>query len=164
MGEVFVVENIKKMRVENGETQYLIEWAGYPGQDTWERKGNIMSEELLQEFHDKLAAGTLSGSEGECVPTTRRGSISKPKADMDLQTKLLHKKIMAETNRRDFPFGFSLGWTDLRVVSLEMVGQLTFYLIKYREEEEPEWTPSHLALEYCPDALNHYYDNQLKQL
>lgn len=34
----YEIEKIVKKKIEKGQTYYLVQWKGYPGQDTWEPK------------------------------------------------------------------------------------------------------------------------------
>ena len=52
--EIFVVEYIEKMRIENGKEEYFIKWHGYSRNEmTWEPRENLNCNDLLKKFEAK---------------------------------------------------------------------------------------------------------------
>ena len=50
---VFNAEKILRHRVQNGQTQYLVKWSGYPTSDaTWEPEENLFDPRLLENYQN----------------------------------------------------------------------------------------------------------------
>ena len=53
---IFNAEKILRHRVRNGQTQYLVKWAGYPASEaTWEPPEHLFDPRLLVDYHDPTA-------------------------------------------------------------------------------------------------------------
>ena len=49
---IFNAERLLKSRVQDGKTQYLVKWVGFPlNQSTWEDKENILGQRLFDNFN-----------------------------------------------------------------------------------------------------------------
>ena len=50
---VFNAEKILRHRVQNGQTQYLVKWSGYPTSEaTWEPEENLFDPRLLENYQN----------------------------------------------------------------------------------------------------------------
>ena len=51
---VYNAERLPKSRHQNGQTQYLVKWVGYPESEaTWEPHSNILDPRLINDFHGR---------------------------------------------------------------------------------------------------------------
>lgn len=69
----YAVGSLRAVRRVAGRRQYLVEWEGYPGADTWEPVENI-DPSLVAEFEARRAAG--SGSVAADPPAPARAAVS----------------------------------------------------------------------------------------
>lgn len=59
----YEVEKIIGKRTRGGKTQYLVQWAGYEGQDTWEPEEHLENcEEVLKRFEESQSKDTDVGT------------------------------------------------------------------------------------------------------
>lgn len=49
--KVYEVEKLLKKRTRAGKVEYLVQWVGYPGEDSWESASSIHTASLIKEFN-----------------------------------------------------------------------------------------------------------------
>lgn len=54
--EVFVIEEVRGVRIQNGVCEYLIKWEGYSeSENTWEAEENLDCFDAIKRFQEKYA-------------------------------------------------------------------------------------------------------------
>lgn len=63
---IYIVEAVLATRVQNGVTEYLVNWEGYPYSDnTWEPADNLTNNLMLADFLEKQQRSERSQAKGK---------------------------------------------------------------------------------------------------
>jgi hypothetical protein len=79
----FDVESISKKRGRGNSLQYLVQWEGFPGEDTWEPATNVQDTEALAKFLKEDEERSVAGT-GK-VAAKRKDGASSEAADQPKQ-------------------------------------------------------------------------------
>ncbi|CAL8085686.1 unnamed protein product [Orchesella dallaii] len=183
----FEVEKVLKKRVgAGGNVEYLLKWKGYgPEDNTWEPEENLNWNLILQyekEEDEKAKKKDQDDDKQQQLKENKpTGSKSKPVTVKDYPDRKKSVATARDSNKKTTKLyqptataapapaavksvpksGFDRGLVADEVIGATDQGGVRYFLIKWKNSDEPELVPASLANIKCPAVVISFYEMNL---